>query len=129
MDVEQQDAAAAAVGAQQRHHLAELIAERWGISRQECDEIALRKNPLPWVCYASPVAVDEEVVRSMARAGCEGVEVRRGDLLAAVATEFAVTEIVGDDEEDVWTRFGGVNRRRGEGKKEGEERTGRNVHE
>jgi hypothetical protein len=40
-----------------------------------CDEIALRKNPLPWVCYASPVALDEEVVRAMARSGCEGVEI------------------------------------------------------
>jgi radical SAM superfamily enzyme YgiQ (UPF0313 family) len=40
-----------------------------------CDEIALRENPLPWVCYASPVAIDEEVVRAMARAGCEGVEI------------------------------------------------------
>jgi radical SAM superfamily enzyme YgiQ (UPF0313 family) len=40
-----------------------------------CDQIALRKNPMPWVCYASPVALDEEVVRAMARAGCEGVEI------------------------------------------------------
>jgi tRNA A37 methylthiotransferase MiaB len=40
-----------------------------------CNEIAVRKNPLPWVCYASPVALDEEVVHAMARAGCEGVEI------------------------------------------------------
>jgi radical SAM superfamily enzyme YgiQ (UPF0313 family) len=40
-----------------------------------CDEIAERGNPLPWVCYASPVALDEEVVRAMARSGCEGVEI------------------------------------------------------
>ena len=31
-----------------------------------CDEIERRGNPLPWVCYASPVALDEEVVRAMA---------------------------------------------------------------
>jgi len=40
-----------------------------------CDQIAERGNPLPWVCYASPVALDEEVVRAMARAGCAGVEI------------------------------------------------------
>jgi len=40
-----------------------------------CEQIELRKNPLPWVCYASPVALDDEVVRAMARAGCEGVEI------------------------------------------------------
>src|SRR5215471_5384574 len=40
-----------------------------------CDEIALRGNPLPWVCYGSPVALDEEVVAAMARAGCRGVEI------------------------------------------------------
>src|SRR5260221_2243272 len=40
-----------------------------------CDEIVRRDNPLPWVCYASPVALDEEVVRAMARAGCQGVEI------------------------------------------------------
>jgi hypothetical protein len=40
-----------------------------------CDEIARRGNPLPWVCYASPVALDEEVVAAMARAGCQGVEI------------------------------------------------------
>jgi len=40
-----------------------------------CEEIALRGNPMPWVCYASPVALDDEVVRAMARAGCQGVEI------------------------------------------------------
>jgi radical SAM superfamily enzyme YgiQ (UPF0313 family) len=40
-----------------------------------CDAIVRRGNPLPWVCYASPVALDEEVVRAMAHAGCEGVEI------------------------------------------------------
>ena len=40
-----------------------------------CDEIVKRGNPLPWVCYGSPVAFDDEVVGAMARAGCEGVEI------------------------------------------------------
>jgi hypothetical protein len=40
-----------------------------------CEEIERRGNPLPWVCYASPVSLDEEVVRAMARAGCQGVEI------------------------------------------------------
>jgi radical SAM superfamily enzyme YgiQ (UPF0313 family) len=40
-----------------------------------CEEIERRNNPLPWVCYASPVALDDDVVRAMARAGCEGVEI------------------------------------------------------
>jgi hypothetical protein len=40
-----------------------------------CEEIERRDNPLPWVCYASPVALDDEVVRAMARAGCQGVEI------------------------------------------------------
>ena len=40
-----------------------------------CAEIERRGNPLPWVCYASPVSLDEEVVSAMARAGCQGVEI------------------------------------------------------
>jgi tRNA A37 methylthiotransferase MiaB len=40
-----------------------------------CDEIERHGNPLPWVCYASPVALDEEVVSAMSRAGCQGVEI------------------------------------------------------
>jgi hypothetical protein len=40
-----------------------------------CEEIERRNNPLPWVCYVSPVTLDEEVVRAMARAGCQGVEI------------------------------------------------------
>jgi len=40
-----------------------------------CEAIERRGNPLPWVCYASPVTLDEEVVRAMARAGCQGVEI------------------------------------------------------
>ncbi len=40
-----------------------------------CDEIASRGNPVPWVCYASPVALDDDVVKAMSRAGCQGVEI------------------------------------------------------
>jgi biotin synthase-like enzyme len=40
-----------------------------------CDEIVRRGNPLPWVCYGSPVALDEEIVGTMAKAGCLGVEI------------------------------------------------------
>lgn len=40
-----------------------------------CDAIARRGSPVPWVCYASPAGLDEEVVTAMARAGCVGVEI------------------------------------------------------
>jgi radical SAM superfamily enzyme YgiQ (UPF0313 family) len=40
-----------------------------------CDAIAERGAPLPWVCYGSPVAFDEEVVAALKRAGCVGVEI------------------------------------------------------
>jgi radical SAM superfamily enzyme YgiQ (UPF0313 family) len=40
-----------------------------------CEALVARDVPLPWVCYASPASMDEEVARAMARAGCVGVEV------------------------------------------------------
>jgi sugar phosphate isomerase/epimerase len=40
-----------------------------------CDALVERGKPLPWVCYGSPAALDEEVVAAMARAGCQGVEI------------------------------------------------------
>lgn len=40
-----------------------------------CRAIEARGSPLPWVCYASPVAFDDELVAAMARARCEGVEI------------------------------------------------------
>jgi radical SAM superfamily enzyme YgiQ (UPF0313 family) len=40
-----------------------------------CDAIAERGAPMPWVCYGSPVAFDEEVVAALARARCVGVEI------------------------------------------------------
>jgi hypothetical protein len=62
-----------------------------------CDEIVRRGNPLPWVCYASPVALDEEVVRAMARAGCQGVEIGSDTgtsrMLEQLKKPFTMTEI------------------------------------
>jgi Radical SAM superfamily/B12 binding domain len=40
-----------------------------------CRALLDRGTPLPWACYGTPVAFDEELVQSMARAGCRGVEV------------------------------------------------------
>jgi radical SAM superfamily enzyme YgiQ (UPF0313 family) len=40
-----------------------------------CNALIARGAPLPWVCYGSPVAFDETLVRAMVRAGCQGVEV------------------------------------------------------
>lgn len=40
-----------------------------------CDALVARGNPMPWVCYGSPAALDDEVVAAMARAGCQGVEI------------------------------------------------------
>lgn len=44
-------------------------------ARATCDAIVARGAPLPWVCYASPVALDDELVASMARARCVGAEI------------------------------------------------------
>lgn len=40
-----------------------------------CRALERRGAPLRWVCYASPVGLDEELVSAMAAAGCVGVEV------------------------------------------------------
>ncbi len=40
-----------------------------------CDAIARRGSPVPWVCYASPATLDEELAAAMARAGCVGAEI------------------------------------------------------
>lgn len=40
-----------------------------------CEALERRGNPLPWVCYGSPVAFDEKLVAAMARARCLGVEI------------------------------------------------------
>jgi radical SAM superfamily enzyme YgiQ (UPF0313 family) len=40
-----------------------------------CKELIKHDSPLPWVCYGSPIAFDEELVASMAEAGCVGVEI------------------------------------------------------
>lgn len=40
-----------------------------------CEALIARGSPLPWVCYVSPASLDEELVASMARAGCIGAEI------------------------------------------------------
>lgn len=40
-----------------------------------CRALEARGAPLPFVCYANPVGLDEELVSAMARAGCVGVEI------------------------------------------------------
>lgn len=40
-----------------------------------CEALVARGSPLPWVCYASPASLDEELVAAMARAGCIGAEI------------------------------------------------------
>ena len=52
-----------------------------------CEAITRRGNPLPWVCYASPVALDEEVVAAMAGARCEGVEIGSDSGTARMLTQ------------------------------------------
>lgn len=44
-------------------------------ARAICDALIARGTPLPWVCYASPVAFDDALVAAMARAGCVGAEI------------------------------------------------------
>ncbi len=34
-----------------------------------------RGSPLPWVCYGTPAAFDDELVAAMVAAGCQGVEI------------------------------------------------------
>ncbi|HMJ54219.1 MAG TPA: radical SAM protein [Polyangiaceae bacterium] len=62
-----------------------------------CREIERRGNPMPWVCYASPVALDEEVVGAMARAGCAGVEIGSDSgtprMLAQLKKPFSIEQI------------------------------------
>ena len=64
-----------------------------------CDAIVARGNPLPWVCYASPVALDEEVVRAMARARCQGVEIGSDSgtprMLSELKKPFTIDQIEG----------------------------------
>lgn len=40
-----------------------------------CRGLIERGSPVPWVCYGSPAAFDDELVEAMARAGCQGVEI------------------------------------------------------
>ena len=62
-----------------------------------CHEIIERGAPLPWVCYVSPVALDDEVASAMARAGCQGVEIGSdagtARMLERLAKPFGLGEI------------------------------------
>lgn len=62
-----------------------------------CAAVEARGAPLPWVCYASPVGLDEEVVGAMARAGCAGVELGSDSgterVLAALRKPFNLSAI------------------------------------
>lgn len=40
-----------------------------------CRALIERDLRLPWLCYASPAGLDEELVAAMSRAGCVGVEI------------------------------------------------------
>jgi radical SAM superfamily enzyme YgiQ (UPF0313 family) len=40
-----------------------------------CRALVARGSPHPWVCYGSPVAFDDALVRAMIEAGCVGVEI------------------------------------------------------
>ncbi|WP_394822002.1 B12-binding domain-containing radical SAM protein [Pendulispora albinea] len=40
-----------------------------------CRAKIARNVALPWVCYVSPASLDDELVESMARAGCVGAEI------------------------------------------------------
>lgn len=63
-----------------------------------CRAIERRRVGLPWVCYASPVGLDDEMVGAMARAGCVGVEVGSDsgsdEILARLSKPFATGAIV-----------------------------------
>lgn len=63
-----------------------------------CRAIERRGVAVPWVCYASPVGLDDELVRAMAAAGCVGVEVGSDSgsdaVLARLSKPFAKDAIV-----------------------------------
>ncbi|MFI5297641.1 MAG: B12-binding domain-containing radical SAM protein [Polyangiales bacterium] len=44
-------------------------------ARAVCEALQARGAPVPWVCYASPAGLDDELVGAMARAGCVGAEI------------------------------------------------------
>jgi radical SAM superfamily enzyme YgiQ (UPF0313 family) len=44
-------------------------------ARAVCEALIARGAPVPWVCYASPAGLDDELVATMARAGCVGAEI------------------------------------------------------
>ena len=40
-----------------------------------CRELIRRRFPIPWTCYANPIAFDSELAGLMREAGCQGMEV------------------------------------------------------
>lgn len=62
-----------------------------------CAALEARGVPLPWVCYASPVNFDDELIAAMARAGCVGVEIGSDSgterVLTALRKPFGLPEI------------------------------------
>jgi radical SAM superfamily enzyme YgiQ (UPF0313 family) len=62
-----------------------------------CDALIARGAPIPWVCYASPVNLDEELARRMAQAGCVGAEIGTDAgtdaMLARLAKPFRLAEV------------------------------------
>lgn len=40
-----------------------------------CKALIDRGSPMPWCCYGTPAAFDDELVAAMVEAGCQGVEV------------------------------------------------------
>ena len=44
-------------------------------AKQVCRELIARDWDVPWTCYASPIAFDEEFAELAARAGCAGMEI------------------------------------------------------
>jgi len=62
-----------------------------------CAALEARGVPIPWVCYASPVNFDDELVGAMARAGCVGVEIGSDAgttrVLEALRKPFGLAEI------------------------------------
>ncbi len=67
-------------------------------ARALCDELSARGAPLPWVCYASPVALDDDLVAAMARAGCVGAEIGTdsgsADMLRRLKKPFSLEDVL-----------------------------------
>ncbi|MFI5244608.1 MAG: B12-binding domain-containing radical SAM protein [Gemmatimonadales bacterium] len=71
-------------------------APRWH-ALAVCEELVNRGSSLPWVCYASPAALDDRLLDAMARAGCVGIEIGSDAgtdrLLARLRKPFVLADI------------------------------------